>query len=76
MANDMFLKIDGIEGSPSIAPIPMKSNCLRCTGGMSQGATMHTGTGGGAGEVSVDDLTFTHTVDRASPILMQTMYER
>lgn len=30
------------------------------------------GTGGGAGKVSVDDMVFTHSVDKASPILMQT----
>ena len=72
MANDMFLKIDGIEGESVDSTHTNEIELLTLHWGMNQGATMHTGTGGGAGKVSVDDLTFTHTVDKASPILMQT----
>ncbi len=72
MANDMFLKIDGIEGESVDSTHTNEIELLSLHWGMSQGATMHTGTGGGAGKVSVNDLTFTHTVDKASPILMQT----
>ena len=32
---------------------------------------MHAGSGGGAGKAKVDDLTFVHNVDRASPNLMK-----
>lgn len=71
MANDMFLKIDGIEGESIDDKHPNEIELLTLRWGMSQGATMHAGTGGGAGKVSIDDLVFTHTVDKASPILMQ-----
>ncbi len=72
MANDMFLKIDGIEGESVDSTHTNEIELLMVNWGMTQGATMHTGTGGGAGKVSVNDLVFTHTVDKASPILMQT----
>ncbi len=68
----MFLKIDGIEGESVDSTHTNEIELLTVDWSMSQGATMHTGTGGGAGKVSVNDLTFTHTVDKASPILMQT----
>ena len=72
MANDMFLKIDGIDGESVDSTHTNEIELLSLHWGMSQGATMHTGTGGGAGKVSVDDMVFTHSVDKASPILMQT----
>ena len=72
MANDMFLKIDGIEGESLDSTHSNEIEVLTLHWGMSQGASMHAGTGGGAGKVSVDDLVFTHSVDKASPILMQT----
>ncbi len=72
MASDMFLKIDGIEGESVDSTHTNEIELLTVDWSMSQGATMHTGTGGGAGKVSVNDLTLTHTVDKASPILMQT----
>ncbi|WP_157314518.1 type VI secretion system tube protein Hcp [Chitinibacter sp. GC72] len=71
MANDMFLKIDGIEGESLDSTHTNEIELLTLDWGMSQGASMHAGTGGGAGKVSVDDLVFTHSVDKASPILMQ-----
>ncbi len=39
--------------------------------GMSQSGTMHTGGGGGAGKVNVQDISVTKWVDKASPTLMQ-----
>jgi type VI secretion system secreted protein Hcp len=38
---------------------------------MSQSGTTHTGSGGGAGKVSVQDISVTKWVDKASPILIQ-----
>lgn len=38
---------------------------------MSQSGTMHTGTGGGAGRVSIQDISITKNVDKATPILMK-----
>ena len=37
---------------------------------MSQSGNMHTGTGGGAGKVSIQDLSLTKFVDKATPNLM------
>lgn len=71
MAQDIFLKINGIDGeSPDAAhknEIEVKSWGWR----VSQQANMHAGSGGGAGKASVDDLEFEHLVDRASPNLMK-----
>jgi type VI secretion system secreted protein Hcp len=39
--------------------------------GMHQTGTTHVGSGGGAGKVSVQDLTFTHWVDKASADLFK-----
>jgi type VI secretion system secreted protein Hcp len=39
--------------------------------GMSQSGTTHLGTGGGAGKVSVQDLSVTHYVDKASADLVK-----
>ena len=38
---------------------------------MSQSGTTHGGTGGGAGKVNVQDLSFTHYVDKSSANLMK-----
>lgn len=37
---------------------------------MSQSGNMHTGTGGGAGKVSIQDLSLTKYVDKSTPNLM------
>lgn len=37
---------------------------------MSQSGNMHTGTGGGAGKVSIQDMSLTKFVDKATPNLM------
>ncbi len=39
--------------------------------GLSQTGTTHHGTGGGSGKVNVQDLSFTHYVDPATPALIQ-----
>jgi type VI secretion system secreted protein Hcp len=71
MAQDIFLKIDGIDGeSPDSShknEIEVKSWSWR----VAQQSSMHSGSGGGAGKATVDDLEFEHHVDRASPNLMK-----
>jgi type VI secretion system secreted protein Hcp len=39
--------------------------------GMSQTGTTHHGTGGGAGKVNVQDLSFTKHVDKSTPVVLQ-----
>ena len=70
MAVDMFLKIDGIEGESKDSVHAGEIDVLAWSWGMSQSGSMHQGGGGGEGKVSVQDLSFTHYVDKASGNLM------
>ena len=71
MAVDMFIKIDDIEGESSDDVHAGEIDVLAWSWGMSQSGTTHSGPGGGAGKVNVQDLSFTHYVDKASPNLMK-----
>ena len=71
MAQDIFLKIDGIEGESQDAAHKNEIEVQSWHWKVSQDSTMHGGSGGGAGKATVADLTFTHTVDKSSPNLMK-----
>jgi len=70
MAVDMFLKIDGIKGEALDKTHKDEMDVLAWSWGMSQSATSHVGRGGGAGKVSVQDLSVTKFMDKATPNLM------
>lgn len=70
MAVDMFLKIDDIEGESVDDVHAGEIDVLSWSWGMSQSGTTHTGPGGGAGKVDVQDLSFTHYIDKSSANLM------
>ena len=70
MAQDIFLKINGIDGESQDNAHKNEIEVLKWNWNISQESTMHAGSGGGAGKASVDDLKFDHFVDRASPNLM------
>jgi type VI secretion system secreted protein Hcp len=70
MAVDMFMKINGVDGESTDAKRKGDIEVLAWSWGMSQSGTMHAGTGGGSGKVSVQDLSFTKYVDKASTVLM------
>ena len=70
MAVDMFLKIDDIEGESVDDVHAGEIDILSWSWGMSQSGTTHTGPGGGAGKVDVQDLSFTHYIDKSSANLM------
>ena len=70
MAVDMFMKIKGIDGESQDDKRKGDIEVLAWSWGMSQSGTMHAGTGGGSGKVSVQDLSFTKYVDKASTVLM------
>ena len=72
MAIDAFLKLDGIKGESVDKAHKEEIEVLSWSWGMSQTGTTHRGTGGGAGKVSVQDLSIVKYVDRASPVLIQT----
>jgi type VI secretion system secreted protein Hcp len=70
MAADMFIKIGDIEGESGDAKHAGEIDVLAWSWGMSQSGTTHMGSGGGAGKVTIQDLSFTKWVDRGSNTLM------
>src|SRR6187455_3053794 len=70
MAVDIFLQLEGIKGESKDAKHKDQIDVLSWSWGMSQSGTAHMGGGAGAGKVSVQDLNFTHYIDKSSPILM------
>jgi type VI secretion system secreted protein Hcp len=69
MAQDIFLKLTGIEGESPDSEHKNEIEILSWSWGITQESNMHTGSGGGAGKATVHDLIFEHFVDRASPNL-------
>jgi type VI secretion system secreted protein Hcp len=70
MAIDTFLKLGDLKGESQVKGFEDQIQVLAWSWGMSQSGTTHHGTGGGAGKVNVQDLSFTHYVDSASPALI------
>jgi type VI secretion system secreted protein Hcp len=66
----MFLKIDGIAGEAKDDKHADEIDILAWSWGMTQSGTMASIGGGGAGKVSVQDMSFTKWIDKASPNLM------
>ncbi len=71
MAVDMFLKIEGLDGESVDSVHADEIDILAWSWGMSQSGTMHMGKGGGAGKVSVQDISVTKYVDSASHDLIR-----
>lgn len=71
MAQDIFLKIDGINGESLDDKHKDEIEVLNWNWEVRQESSMHSGSGGGAGKATVEDLTFEHGIDRASPNLMK-----
>ena len=70
MAVDMFIKIGDVEGESADKSHGKEIDVLAWSWGMSQSGNMHQGGGGGAGKVSVQDLSLPKYVDKSSPNLM------
>ena len=70
MAVDMFLKLDDVKGESVDSKHKEEIDVLAWSWGMSQSGTTHMGTGGGAGKVSVNDLSITKYLDKASTTLI------
>lgn len=66
---DIFIKIDGIAGESQDATHADEIEVLNWGWAVTQKSSMHSGSGGGAAKATVDDLSFTHQIDRASPNL-------
>jgi type VI secretion system secreted protein Hcp len=71
MATDIFLKLGDIKGESHDDKHKDEIDVLSWSWGVSQPGSMHTGGGGGIGKASFGDLTFTHHVDKASPVLLK-----
>lgn len=71
MAQDIFLKLTGIEGEAADASHSKEIEVLTWEWSVKQPSNMHAGRGGGAGKATVEDLTFEHYVDCATPNLVQ-----
>ncbi len=71
MAVDMFLKLATIKGESKDSKHKEEMDILAWSWGMSQSGSTHSGTGGGSGKVSVQDISITKYVDKASPNLLK-----
>ncbi|MBN3849232.1 type VI secretion system tube protein Hcp [Paraburkholderia sp. Ac-20342] len=69
MAQDIFIKIDGIEGESQDAAHLNEIDVIGWRWQVTQQSAMHAGSGGGVAKATVSDLEFTHLLDRASPNL-------
>lgn len=69
MAVDMFLKLDDVKGESTDSKHAGTVDVLAWSWGLSQSGTTHMGGGGGAGKVSVQDLSLTKYIDKSSPVL-------
>ena len=70
MAMDMFIKIGELKGEARDKTHKEEIDVLAWSWGMSNAGSAHIGGGGGAGKVSVQDLSFTKWIDKSSPELM------
>lgn len=71
MAQDMFIKLAGIDGESSDSGHKNEIDVLSWTWEITQASNMHSGGGGGTGKATVGDLHFFHAVDKATPNLMK-----
>jgi len=71
MSMDMFIKIGDLEGEAQDKVHKGEIDVLAWSWGMSQSGNMHIGGGGGAGKVSIQDLSITKYIDKSSPVLMK-----
>ena len=70
MATDMFLKLGDIKGESRDQAHRDEIEISRWGWGMSQTGSMHSGSGGGAGKVNIDNLSISKVMDKSSPNLM------
>jgi len=70
MAIDMFLKLGDIKGESKDSAHKEEIDIQTFQWGMMQSGSMHQGGGGGAGKVSINNLSLAKSMDKASPNLM------
>jgi type VI secretion system secreted protein Hcp len=72
MAADIFAKIGDIKGESLDDKHKDEIEVLSYSWGVSNAGSMASGSGGGEGKASFNDITFTHYMDKSSPVLMQS----
>lgn len=68
---DIFLKIVGISGEAQDSVHRGEIELISWQWDMTQQSSMMSGSGGGAGKATINDLKFIHQIDRSSPNLMR-----
>src|SRR6267142_1328181 len=71
MASDIFAKIGDIKGESLNDKHKDEIEVLSYSWGVNNAGSMGSGSGGGEGKASFHDISFTHKVDKSSPVLMQ-----
>src|SRR3954467_12602718 len=71
MASDIFAKLGDIKGESLDDKNKDEVEVLSYSWGVSNAGSMAHGGGGGEGKANFHDLSFTHKVDKASPVLLQ-----
>jgi type VI secretion system secreted protein Hcp len=71
MASDIFAKIGDIKGESLDSKHKDEVEVLSFSWGVSNDTAIKTGGGGGAGKASFHDFSFTHNIDKASPVLLR-----
>jgi len=71
MAADTFAKLGDIKGESLDDKHKDEIEVLSFSWGVSNAGSMGYGSGGGEGKATFHDLSFTHKIDKASPVLMQ-----
>src|SRR5207342_1799283 len=72
MASDTFAKLGDIKGESPDDKHKDEIEVLSYSWGVTNAGSMAFGGGGGEGKATFHDLSFTHKVYKASPVLMQT----
>ena len=67
---EMFLKLTGVDGESKAAGHENEIDVLAWSWGMTQPGSMGMGGGGGTGRVSIQDISITKYIDKASAQLM------
>jgi type VI secretion system secreted protein Hcp len=76
MAVDMILELDGIKGESKVDQFEHQIDVSSFSWGASNSGSAHTGGGAsGGGKGNIHDMSFTKTVDNASPTLFQLCYQ-
>ncbi len=71
MASDIFAKLGDIKGESLDDKHKDEIEVLSYSWGVTNAGSMGYGSGGGEGKAQFHDLSFTHKIDKASPVLMQ-----